>query len=88
LGGPAEGSFTFKANRDFVGFSVTPRGNRGGKGGEGGLTRPYLLLHTSDFHWTDAAYPARPGIPVRSPWYRGGALPPNNSSHIIAFIAH
>lgn len=62
---PAEGSFTFKPNRDFVGFTVTPRGNQGGKvGGEDGLTRPYLLLRTSDFHWTDAACPARPGIPA------------------------
>lgn len=26
-----------------------------GRGGEGGLTRSYLLLRTSDFHWTDAS---------------------------------
>lgn len=31
-------------------------GGRGRGGGGGGLTRSYLLLRTSDFHWADASY--------------------------------
>lgn len=54
------------------GFPVTRRGDRKGRRGKG----------------TAACRPARLGIPERSLPYRGGALPPNNGSHIIAFIAH
>lgn len=32
------------------------KGEAGGRGGGGGLTRSYLLLRTSDFHWADASY--------------------------------
>lgn len=87
LGWSCRREFTFKSRFHGV-FRNSARESRERGGGGGGLTRPYLLLRTSDFHWTDAACPGRPGIPERSPWYRGGALPPNNSSHIIAFIAH
>lgn len=74
----------------FQGRSVGLNGER--ESGEGGLTRSYLLLRTSDFHWTDASY-LRSDLTLSShlgcsPPYRGGALPTNNGSHIIAFIAH
>lgn len=54
-------------------------------GWRGRIDSPVFI---APYFWFSLNWCCRPVSPGRSPPYRGGALPPNNGCHIIAFIAH